>query len=314
MAPSIRRVAVAGINGTLGPAVVRHLIDGGFELTILTRDRTKTLDSWAYKAEPSVVEVDYSSVEKLASAFQGHDAVVSLISRLDADSSNAIADAAANAGVYRLVPSCFGVNHRLLDIQEFPVLAPKVIVEQHVEKLAAEGKITFTGIQTGILFDWALKKGISVNAAGTTTVFNGGDFPLSATLLDDAGKAVAAVLKNPAESENKYFFIQSASITQNKLLHIFKEVRPDLELKRTEVDTKALYDKSMEAYKQGARSPDALRGMLVHASSGPGMGQFKNTDNAAVGIVELTEEQLREVAREAIDEVTKKQDFKPLPV
>ena len=306
----IQKVVVAGINGTLGPSVMKNLQASNFDLTILSRDRSRTIGAWGTNL--NVVEVDYSSRSQLVTALKGHDAVISLISRLDPDTQNAVADAAVEAGVYRIIPSCFGTNHRLADTRNNPALLPKVAMEEHVEQLAAAGRITFTGINTGAFLDWALRKGIFVNAHGVTPVFNGGDIPFSVSLMDHIGKAVVAALQRPEQTENKYFSIHSAVATQNKLLGLAREVRPEHEFKVIELNTEQLRANSQAAYDRGERSADALRGFLAHLTFGQRLGLFEKPDNEALGIPVLSDAELKEVVKGVVDEVLSGKESKPI--
>jgi len=74
-------------------------------------------------------------------------------------------------------------------------------MENHVRQVAAEGKITFTGLHTGLFLDWAIEVGALVNARGPTRVFNGGDRLNSATTLDSIGRAVVEVVNRLDETE-----------------------------------------------------------------------------------------------------------------
>ena len=145
---TIQKVAVAGINGSLGPTLIPELLAANFTLTILTRSRQATLDAWPNTTFASIIEVDYKSPESLTAALHGRDALLNLISRLDAAASKTLHDAAATAGVPRIIPSCFGGNHRLSSVRENPALGTKIEMEEHVEKLAAQGLITYTGIHS----------------------------------------------------------------------------------------------------------------------------------------------------------------------
>jgi len=50
------------------------------------------------------------------------------------------------------------------------------------------------------------------------TIFNSGDQPYEATNLRQIGKAVASTLLHPLETKNKYIYIHSFTLTQNKVL------------------------------------------------------------------------------------------------
>ena len=91
-------------------------------------------------------------------------------------------------------------------------------MENHLRQVGAEGKITFTGLHTGLFLDWAIKAGALVNARGPTRVFNGGAIDRLVLPLDSIGRAVAEVVNRSDETENRFLYIHDAVVTQNQLL------------------------------------------------------------------------------------------------
>lgn len=57
----------------------------------------------------------------------------------------------------------------------------------------------------------------------TGTIVDSGNKPYAATHVSFIGEAVAAILKKPEETANKYLSIFSFAITQNEVLKIFEE-------------------------------------------------------------------------------------------
>jgi hypothetical protein len=214
-----------------------------------------------------------------------------------------VADAAVTAGVYRFIPSYFGIDMRVPGLRANPALGPKVDIQDHLEALVTAGKITYTGLSTGVLFDWALRGGFMLNMkpGGATLVYDGGDFSASTTTHGDIVKAIATVLRKPAETENKYLLLQSAVVTQKQLLRLAAEACPGRELKMVEVDSRGPIEKSKERFANGERSPDAVRGYLLEVLVA-GHHCFKYTDNELLGIKEWDEEMLcariAEIAKE----------------
>lgn len=80
------------------------------------------------------------------------------------------------------------------------------------------------------IFILQLKQGIKtkfllgINAEDKTgTIVDSGNKPYAATHTSFIGEAVAAILKKPEETANKYLSIFSFAITQNEVLKIFEE-------------------------------------------------------------------------------------------
>lgn len=101
-------------------------------------------------------KIDYTSAEALAAAFQGQDAVVSVIGGAGLGIQNTFVDAAVKAGVKRFIPSEFGVNTRSLPDTGFAkILAAKVATVDHLKTVAAANPdFSWTGVSTGLFFDW----------------------------------------------------------------------------------------------------------------------------------------------------------------
>lgn len=66
------------------------------------------------------------------------------------------------------------------------------------------------GLYTGLLgFD--LK-------SNTATIFDAGDAPVNYTTLSVVGQSIVSVLQHPAETANRYVYIQSTKASQNEVL------------------------------------------------------------------------------------------------
>lgn len=182
------------MNGTLGPHIIRHLLLANFQVTALTSNLDKTTSEWGGKV--NITKADYTSIATIAPSLRGHDALVSLINRDEADVQIMIIDAAIEAGVPHIIPSSFGIDSRVPEIRANPALEAKIRAEDYVIQRAAEGKISFTAIQTGMFFDWAIKAGVILDANGPTMLFDSGSTPFSVSSLDDIGRGVAGVLRS----------------------------------------------------------------------------------------------------------------------
>lgn len=72
MSLTIRKVAVAGASGNLGPVFIKALLESGFDVTALTRVSSKA----TFGEGVNVVRVDYEAQDSLVAALAGHDAVI----------------------------------------------------------------------------------------------------------------------------------------------------------------------------------------------------------------------------------------------
>ncbi|KAI0448960.1 hypothetical protein F5B21DRAFT_509633 [Xylaria acuta] len=224
MGSPIKNVAVVGGSGNLGPATVSELVDAGFAVTVLTREGSTS----TFPAGVVSKAVDYASVESLTSALQNQDALVSTIASVAVAGQRPLVDAAVAAGVRRIIPSEFGINTRFLGKEPIrTILQGKIQTLNYIhEKSKQNPSFTWTGISTGVFFDWGLEHG-SIGLDKTTktaTIFDSGDEPYQASNLPDIGRAVAAVLKNPERTVNRYISIASFNPTQNQVLEIAEKL------------------------------------------------------------------------------------------
>ncbi|KAF5661557.1 hypothetical protein FCIRC_11797 [Fusarium circinatum] len=252
---SISNVVIAGGTGRLGPPTIKYLLKNGFKVSVLTRNPS----SAKLPPEVDVIGADYTSAESLTPSLVGHgfDAIVIVLNRLAYDASVVTMQAAVNA---------------------------------------EKGEITYTGINTGMFLDWVLDEDIFVGLSGKTPtrVADGGDITMSATALDDIGKAISAVLLRPDETVNKLYYIHTVVMTQNQVLEYAREAAPGAEFVVEQVDTKVLVEAAWKRYNEGIRDRVSVRDFVIRASYGMGNGFFPKTDNEFLGIRQWSDEELKE--------------------
>ncbi|KAI1017633.1 hypothetical protein LB504_003935 [Fusarium proliferatum] len=291
---TISNVVIAGGTGRLGPPTIRHLLKNGFKVNVLTRSPSLAKLS----TEVDVIGADYSSAETLSPSLvgRGFDAIVIILNRLAYDASVVTMQAAVNAGIYRAIPSFFGVSLDNPEVANMPFMKTKLPVLNDVLAKAEKGEITYTGINTGMFLDWVLDEDIFVGLSGKapTRVADGGDIPMSATTLDDIGKAISAVLLNPEETVNKLYYIHTVVMTQNQVLGYAREAAAGAEFAVEQVDTKVLVEAAWKRYNEGIRDRVSVRDFVIRASYGMGNGFFPRTDNEFLGIRQWSSEELKE--------------------
>ena len=141
-------------TGHVGEYVLPALAQA-FPVTILTRTGSSRASSPAVAAY-KVVTADFDSVDSLRDAIRGTgaDVVVSLVGQAGIEMQPKLIDAAVQAGVRRFLPSEFGGDTMKDTVKELPVFSSKVPTMDMLQKLATEGKIEWTAITTGPLFDF----------------------------------------------------------------------------------------------------------------------------------------------------------------
>lgn len=128
-----------------------------------------------------------------------------------------------------------------------------------------------------------------------TLVYDGGDVPFSATVMDDIGKAVAVVLLKVDKFRNKFAYVQSAVVTQNQLLRYAQELAPDRTFKQTPLDTAVLEKTAWERWNAGDRSRQVVRMFMPRATIGLGLGLFSRTDNDELEIEQLNDDAIKQL-------------------
>ncbi|KAJ4168134.1 hypothetical protein NW754_011948 [Fusarium falciforme] len=267
---AITKVAVVGASGNLGPLVIKALLEAGFEVTVVTRQESKA----TFPSSVVIKRVDISSVESVTEAVKGQDAIVSTIATEATTAQQVFIDAAIAAHVRRFIPSEFGSNTREARDTKFGrFVAPKIAV----------------GLENGF-FGFDLKK-------KTCTLFDSGDEPFSGTNLTFIGKCVAASLKKPEETSNKFLTVASFTTTQNEVLRVIEE-ETGSKFAVTHVRTSDLEKIADE--KIARNDPSAFVELLLQYVFADGAKQAA-MENAATTVLGLKEESLTTTVKAVID-------------
>jgi len=287
----IKNVALIGAGGNLGPAVLQALLDAKFNVTVLSRaSSTATFPSSVH-----VQKVDYSSTDSLLAALKGQDAVVSTIASPGLAAQKTIVDAAVKAGVKRFIPSEFGVNTQSLE--DSPglkaILKAKIETAEYLKEVAASTPgFSWTGISTGLFFDWGLKVGsLGFNIPNkTATIFDSGNEPFQGTNLASIGAAIASVLQHPSLTANKYLRIASFTVTQNQILAILEsETGTKWEVVKKSTDESAKVGQEKLAKGDYSAFGDFLKPYLFK----DGHGHVASESELANGLLGLKKEDLK---------------------
>ncbi|KAK6331555.1 hypothetical protein TWF718_002104 [Orbilia javanica] len=219
----IKKVIVVGGSGNLGQHIVQALVaSGAFIVSVLTRSDTANS---TFPDGLNVLETDYSP-SSLEAAFNGQDAVVSVVAGAALGEQKKLIDAAVKSGVKRFIPSEFGSNTDNKEAQALvPIFSRKVEIKDYLESQAGAG-LTWTGIVTGPVFDRSLKLGVLGFDIRThrATIYDSGDRQFTASTIAQVSSAVVGVLQNPGTTENKYVYVGSFTTSQNEILAALEAV------------------------------------------------------------------------------------------
>ncbi|KAI0178414.1 hypothetical protein BJ166DRAFT_620285 [Pestalotiopsis sp. NC0098] len=298
MTSTIRKVALAGATGNLGPSILDQLLKAGFEVTVLTRQGS----THKFPDNVHVERVDYDSLESVTEALKGQDAFISTLADVALSKQLLLVQAAADAGVKRFLPSEFGSDASHPKTSQLPIYKDKLAVHSALEKEAAAGRLTYTLVITGAFFDWGLSVGWIADARNRSiTMYDGGERMFSTTTLSDVGRAVAGVLKHPDETKNRAVYVHSAALTLKRLSELGQQA------------TGTAWDENMVSideqlaqawaeFNSGSSDPSAFDIKFINTSVwGEGYaGYFKTVDNELLGIEELTDADIQALIKSTL--------------
>lgn len=248
--------------------------------------------------------VDFTSPDSLVAALKGQDAVVSALGSQPgtAQAQKALAQASADSGVKRFIPSDFGSNLDNAEVRKLAVFKDKFELRDELVRLSKESKLTWTSVNNNAFLDWGLEhKFILDPVEGKATLWDGGDHLISVTRLAAVGQAVVGVLKHPDETANRAVYVQEAAVSLKKLVEIAKEYTPGKQWTVVESSTAEVVQKSNEALSKGIFEIWVFVSLIFRAAfSNVTEAHFVKNDNALLGIHELSEAELKAAVKETL--------------
>lgn len=230
---AITKVTIIGANGTLGPSILKALLDvESFQVSAIVRVSSKS----TYPSSVTTVKVDDDlPYAQLVKVLTGQDALVISFSGNLKDDSIKLANAAFEAGVKHIIPadygSCDSSDPKSLEL--IPLYTNKKDVRDHLIKLASKTRddgssLSWTSFVTGHFFDHGLTCGLlAVDVKKhKAQLFDDGNYKFAASTLKDIGIAAARILQHADHPrlKNKLVYTQSVQATQNELVDTLQEV------------------------------------------------------------------------------------------
>ncbi|KAK9235802.1 hypothetical protein V1525DRAFT_251713 [Lipomyces kononenkoae] len=290
----IKNVTLVGGSGHLGTFVLDKLVASNkFNVQVLKRAGSSS----TFAAGTEVVEADYEDVESLKTAFQGQDAVVSLVGDAGVLSQKLMVDAAVAAGVKRFLPSNFGSNMTNANSRQLPVFTRKVMVEDYLIAKSKTTELTYSFVYVGGLTDFAIRNKVIMDFSKyTPAIFNGGETQFSTTSMPTVGDAVVGVLSHPDETRNRPVYVSEIIFSQNQLLSLAKQIAPSKPWAPVDVDLDVVVMGAKERLAQGIHDLPTVIPILLKSIVDPEYGvKFTKNDNELLGIKVRTEEYLVEL-------------------
>ena len=266
--------------------MLKALINSGkFNVTVVKR----AASSAEFPDSVTVRTADLSSVDSVATAFQGQDAVVSTVGTAGVPGQTTLVEAAAIANVKRFLPSDFGSDLGNSKAAALPVFKFKLATHKALREAAAnKPDFTWTSVVNAAFLDWGLEKNFLLNWKDSKPkLYDGGKNQFSATTLASVGQAVVGVLSNPEQTKNRFVYVKDIDISQNQLLEIVKKIDPQTTREEpTLIDTAELEKSSYESLAKGQVTPPVMLAFLFRIIFGPPEygGRLSKTDNELLGV------------------------------
>ncbi|KAJ5477207.1 hypothetical protein N7539_007351 [Penicillium diatomitis] len=214
--PAYKKVTIAGASGSIGSIILRGLLaTGDFSITVLSRKDSAA----SFPDGVAVRKTDFSESE-LETIFKGQEVVISALGATGFGEQKKLIDAALRSGVHRFIPSEFSASSQNEAIvQLLPLFGAKKEVIEYLKASESAG-LTWTGIATGLLFDWGLLNGfLGFDIPNrSATVWDAGEESFTLTNESQLANAVIAVLRHPDGTRNKFLHVASVRATQSQIL------------------------------------------------------------------------------------------------
>ncbi|POS71744.1 NmrA-like family protein [Diaporthe helianthi] len=220
---SIVKVTLVGATGSLGAPILDALVDeGSFQITVLQRASSRAKPGHLDKIRTEAIS-DGLPIDELTEKLRGQDAVVVCYRAKDSSEQIKFGEAAAAAGVKRLIPADFGScdssgkrERELVKLFDY-----KQKIREDLLRLSEKHPgFSWTSLVNGHFFDWGLRESFlhfDLDARRAEIVDDGNVKSSQATLAQIA-RATVRILQRPEETKNRMLFIQSFCVSQNEVL------------------------------------------------------------------------------------------------
>ncbi|KAF4999915.1 hypothetical protein FGRMN_2153 [Fusarium graminum] len=220
-----RNIVIVGASGNTGRIIMDGLTSSSkFNITVLSRKESKA----TFSPGVTVRATDFSEAD-LVNALKGQDVVISALGIEGFAQQQKIVDAAVSAGVKRFLPSEFSSSSEdPVVLQLVPLFEQKKNLIEYLKSKEKYG-LSWTGLATGLLFDWGLVNGfLGFDIKNrSATIWDDGNKKFTLTNERRLSEAVVSVLKHPEETRNRYLYIYSVVTTQYEILKALETASGD---------------------------------------------------------------------------------------
>ena len=290
-------------KGTLGSLVLQQLLENHFSVTVLTRNRERLGE---VPSGVEISEVDYSSVESLTAALNGHDAVVCTVSMAGMGEQKVMIDASIRAGVKRFIPADYGSLSTDPNAHWLPIHVPLVGIQQYLREKGQSGELEYSILATGPWIEFFINTPAIIDMSGRTAhLVDGGVHPFSTSSIASVSRAIVGVLKNPEDTKNRVVHVSDIVTTQARIVELGKKYTPGQKWTEVMVDSDAELQKGRDKMARGEPF-DMLDqfGLLAAAMfSGNFYSKYDPVDNGLLGMDLMTEDKLEAIVAAAVGKI-----------
>ncbi|KAF2723346.1 NAD(P)-binding protein [Polychaeton citri CBS 116435] len=309
MAQEIKKVALLGADGKLGPSILDALLANNFTVTVLKRESSSSPSNY-----PSSVTVtrcpDAFDVDSLVPILQGQDALVISIKGSQVGIQKRLSDAALQAGVQRVIPADFGSCDSAAQATQdlVPLYKAKTEIREYLQGLvdanpgAAFG---WTAIVPAHFFDWQLSFLHLYPAEKRADMLGDGEIKHSLSTLGRIGEATARALVKAAETRNRMLYVQSFRKTQVEVIRAFEKAAGE-KWEVTKLDPDAFVKE--EKRKADAGDADAVEDCVWYLGVVDADWPKTKGEDFAMELLGLEDEDLEEVAAKVLKQVQGSKD------
>ncbi|KUI62772.1 Isoflavone reductase [Cytospora mali] len=300
---SIVNVTLVGATGNLGTPMLDALVgEGSFKVTVLQRASSKSKP--AHLDKVSVVTIpDDTPLAELTEKLRGQDAVVVCSRPKNVEEQVKYGEAAAAAGVKRLIPADFGSCDSGGDRERelVKLFDRKVQIRESLQRLAAENEgFSWTSLVNGHFFDWGLRADFlhfNLKTRKADIIDDGNQKSSQATLAQIA-KATVRILQRPEVTRNRMLFIQSFCVSQNEVLRSLEKAM-GVKWETVRYDSEEFIKEKKVLADKG--DMDAIEDLVFVL--GAIRGNWEEKPDFAMDLLGLENEDLDEVVQKVVDEV-----------
>ena len=253
-----------------------------------------------FPSEVTVKPVDYGNVPELTEALKGQDALVNATYIAEIVPQINLVDAAVAAGVYRYLPSEYGLDTNKPEIGELPIFEAATAGLKHMhEKCAAPGVITtYTEVHNGGFLDWCFETGFLgiLPRERDVTFYDDGSSEIAYTTLEWVGKAVVGVLTHPDETSNRGVFVANTYASQKQLFALAKEAVGAEGWSIQQKSTDEMLANSMAKLETGDIDLESLLD-FIRVADAKYETRWEKDDNELLGIPRFSDAEIKEVIK-----------------